>query len=395
MTRLSRRDSLSVAAAGLGATLFAGSGPENGSLKRHVKGRTIDVHTHILGTPRRAGTPGVPAAGTKPAAQLPPVTPEQRAEALKYFSRFKHGVLEFDSPRQEDLYVRKYVHRRRDEAQAFEDNAALFLAEMDEAGIDTAVVLLLDFAAPLFSDGPADAATERAEAAFAACAALCDGHPGRFIPFAGIDVRRGKAGTRLLEKAVKQYGFRGCGEIVTTLWHTRPDDRERMYPYYEKALELSIPVMIDCTMDLGYTEPRSYEAVAKDFPKLRICLGGAGIRVAPVKVDGAGVAACDRMLQLACQYENLWLDLDDWQAVDRAGIRRYLDFLRRALNGPARGRVMFGSDYPIFAWMYREREWIDTIIENADTGDTRFTAEELDLFFAGNAARYLSATDDA
>ena len=89
--------------------------------------------------------------------------------------------------------------------------------------------------------------------------------------------------------------------------------------------------MIDCTMPEGFNKPDMYEEVAKAFPKLRIGLGGAGVHVATVEVDGVKLSASDRILQLANKYENLWLDLDDWEVVDKAGIEHYLDYLHRCL----------------------------------------------------------------
>jgi predicted TIM-barrel fold metal-dependent hydrolase len=147
--------------------------------------------------------------------------------------------------------------------------------------------------------------------------------------------------------------------------------------------------MIDCTMDRGFTEPHMYERVAKDFPKLKICLGGAGLRVAPVERDGAMVPAWQRMLELAEQYDNLWLDLDDWQVVEVKGIERMLGHLRRALDGPARERIMFASDYPVFAWMYSEAEWIRFILDGMAASEIDFTDDELELFFSENALGYL------
>jgi predicted TIM-barrel fold metal-dependent hydrolase len=99
--------------------------------------------------------------------------------------------------------------------------------------------------------------------------------------------------------------------------------------------------------------------------------------------------AWQRMLELAEQYPNLYLDLDDWQVVDKKGIERYLRHLRHALDGPARERIMFGSDFPIFSWLYTEAGWIEFIFDHMASGDVKFTDEELELFFSRNALGYL------
>lgn len=373
-----------LAACGASARSAETLAPAGGPLKKRVKGRTIDVHAHP--SPRGGGTAAEAAQDTAP------VTAEERAAAIRRLTLYKPDQLAWDSPEQQDHYIRKYTLSQRHPRVAanYEENAAIFLAEMDAAGIDTSVILHIDFAAPILTDGPVDPSTERAMAGLAACAEVCQNHPGRFIPFAAIDMRRGPSGVALLERAVKEYGFQGCGEIVTTLWQTKPNDRSRAYPYYEACAALDIPVVIDATMDRGFTQPELYEDVVRDFPKLPVCLGGAGLRVNPVKRAGAAPqAAYDRMLELAQEHENIWLDLDDWQVADQAGMRRFLTYLRRALDGDARRKVMFGSDYPVFAWMFTEGEWVDRVLSNMDGGGVRFSDEELELFFSANASDFL------
>ena len=134
-----------------------------GLLKKYgVKGRTIDAHAHILGGPKPAGAKT--AAHDASWTELPPVTPQQRAEALKRFNRSGFDGLHFDSPEQEDLYIRKYTWRSHtvDKPRYFVDNAAVLLREMDDAGIDTAkIILLIDFAAPMRTTGPGGTSSTR------------------------------------------------------------------------------------------------------------------------------------------------------------------------------------------------------------------------------------------
>lgn len=397
MNNMTRREALAVAVGG--ASLLAQPQPQmapsTGLLKKRIKGRTINVHTHLSGPPGpatpRAQSAFLPANRTT-VKDLPPLTDEERNQAWTYLSRYKYDVVGFESPAQEEFYLRRYNYSKKHPAPTgtFEDNALRFLAEMDEAGIDTAVLLVLEFVGPIMRAGePTDLSTERTEKVMAACAETCKNHPGRFVPFIGIDIRRGKDGAKLLETAITKYGFRGAGEIVGHMWHTMPDDKDKAYPYYEVCQQYKLPVMIDATMDGGFSAPAIYENIVRDFPNLTIAAGGAGIRVVPIEIDGVLMSATDRMLQLANKHENIWLDLDDWQVVDHAGIDRYLGYLRRALDGPARNKIMFGSDYPVFTWMYTEKEWIDTILKNADRGKYKFTPQEMDLFFSRNAERYL------
>ena len=119
--------------------------PASGLLKKRIKGRTINVHTHLSAAPYAPGTRGAVAPRKRvPDKDLPPLTSQDREDAHKYFTRFQYGLIEFDSPRQEDLYMRKYIYylRKNRPAMGFEENALRFLAEMDEAGIDTSVLLV-------------------------------------------------------------------------------------------------------------------------------------------------------------------------------------------------------------------------------------------------------------
>jgi predicted TIM-barrel fold metal-dependent hydrolase len=65
------------------------------------------------------------------------------------------------------------------------------------------------------------------------------------------------------------------------------------------------------------------------------------------------------------------------------------DFVRRALSGPARRRIMFGSDYPVFANLYTERDWIELVLQEAQNEGQPFPEEDLLLFFSENALRFL------
>lgn len=65
------------------------------------------------------------------------------------------------------------------------------------------------------------------------------------------------------------------------------------------------------------------------------------------------------------------------------------DFVRRALDGPARQRIMFGSDYPVFAYLYTRRDWIEAVLKQAQNEAQPFSEEDLALFLSENALRFL------
>jgi uncharacterized protein len=132
-------------------------------------------------------------------------------------------------------------------------------------------------------------------------AALADRYPDRFIPFAGIDLLKGMDAVRELEQLVRERGFRGLS--LRPFMIGLPADDRRYYPLYAKCVELDIPLSIHTSAnwttvavnDLGH--PRHIDAVAADFPELRIVMSHAGY---PWVLE-----AC----LLAWKYPNVYLEL--------------------------------------------------------------------------------------
>jgi predicted TIM-barrel fold metal-dependent hydrolase len=144
------------------------------------------------------------------------------------------------------------------------------LAALDAAGIRTALVTGFDEA----STGGTTFITNES------VAAIRDRHPERFIAFAGVDVLRGPAALSELEHWVRGRGFRGLSLRPFMLGF--PADDRRCYPFYEKCVELGVPVSIHASAnwttsrpsELGH--PRHFDALACDFPELRLVLSHGG-----------------------------------------------------------------------------------------------------------------------
>ena len=132
-------------------------------------------------------------------------------------------------------------------------------------------------------------------------AALLERHPDRFIAFAGVDIMRGDRAVRQLEYWVKERGFRGLS--LRPFMIGLPADDKRYYPFFEKCVELDIPLSIHASAnwttsrvsDLGH--PRHFDAVACVFPQLKLILSHAGY---PWVLE-----AC----LLAWKHPNLYLEL--------------------------------------------------------------------------------------
>jgi predicted TIM-barrel fold metal-dependent hydrolase len=111
-------------------------------------------------------------------------------------------------------------------------------------------------------------------------AALVERQPGRFLPFAGADVMRGAAAVRDVERWVREHGFRGLS--LRPFMIGLPADDRHYYPFYEKCVELDIPVSVHASAnwttvrlsELGH--PRPFDRVACDFPELKLILSHGG-----------------------------------------------------------------------------------------------------------------------
>jgi predicted TIM-barrel fold metal-dependent hydrolase len=354
------------------------------ALKARVTKRTFNAHAHILPSNWWA-----PPGASKEAFQS---TLEAAARTNQLVAaRQLEGVPESVKSRYLDLAA------DRGKLWTFDDALAFYFERMDEAGIDAVFNLTMD---NLPIGGRGDTSYTRdfmriLEDDYRARQA----HPERLISFAGVDPRRGAEAVDLFEQAVLDFGFAGYGEMIGTLWDVSPADRTLMYPIMEKAAELKVPVFIDATQNKGRSQPADFEKLARDFPGVKICIAGAGAGVGPIETPTGTVLARDAFLALAERHEKLYLDLGDWQGV-AAGeppFRRgdgsaeiTLRYLRRALDGPAGSRIMFGTDYPIFAGLYAESDWISTLFDAASELEIEFSDDDWGRFFADNAAEFIA-----
>jgi len=109
--------------------------------------------------------------------------------------------------------------------------------------------------------------------------------PGKYVPFFWIDVENIEQSIKELEAAVKEWGCKGI-KFQTLLQHRYPDDR-KLYPVYEKALELGLVVLfhsgaVAFTQEFGiphitkYAHPLHVDEVAFDFPDMPIIIAHMG-----------------------------------------------------------------------------------------------------------------------
>ena len=205
-----------------------------------------------------------------------------------------------------------------------------FLLEMDVSGLRRAVLL------------PIETTRSRGLPIYTAeqIAELVAMAPGRFTGFASVDPLAPDAAGRL-ERAVGDLGLRGL-KLSPPSQDFYPDD-PAVYPLYERAQELGIPVVVHTGMSwepgarLAWGHPLHLEPVLADFPDLHV-----------VATHFAWPWSWE-VAALALKYPNLSLDTaalyfdnpDDFIA-DLFVRRVSLTLIERSL----RHQVVFGSNYP-------------------------------------------------
>ncbi len=205
-----------------------------------------------------------------------------------------------------------------------------FVLEMEEAGVDRAVLLPIDATT---AHGCKIVSNEQV-------AKLVEREP-RFIGFASVDPNLPEA-PRQLEQAVRMLGLRGL-KLDPSFQRFHLDDRQRAFPVYQACAELGIPVLLHAGMSwtpsglARFSQPLDLEEAAQMFPTVNFILA----HFAWPWVDEG--------VMLAVKYPNVYLDTsilysgtpkNAYQKI--LGEQIGLDVLERSLKS----QIVFGSNYP-------------------------------------------------
>ncbi|MBI2877559.1 MAG: amidohydrolase [Candidatus Tectomicrobia bacterium] len=246
---------------------------------------------------------------------------------------------------------------------------------MDEAGINVAAVVLLDYGL-LYGEPPVPIEEQNRQ-----LAVLAQRWPGRLLPFVGVDPRR-KGAVELLERGVKAWGMRGLKIHPSAGFY--PNGPEA-YALFEVAQRLDIPVATHTGMIMGslkarYSHPLHLDDVLSDFPRLKLIAVHLG--------DTRG-AYWPEVASLAWMRPNLYLDLCGWQGMARRNYPAFCQILRSVLDIAGADRLLLGTDGPVNRAVLSDREWVALIRElpqKAPAGLT-FRQEEVEAILGGNARR--------
>lgn len=237
------------------------------------------------------------------------------------------------------------------------------LQEMDGAGIDKAVLLVIDFGI-VFKDLELNIEELHLEHK-----KLID-QSDRFIAFSGIDPRRGREGLDLFEKAVCDWGFRGF-KIYPPCGYSPSD--EKLFPFYEICSERLLPVFVHTgpttsTLSFKHTHPMDIDDAALNFPRVNFILGHAG------------VTWYKEASMMALYRPNIYLDLSGFQAdVGRGEFQEILKWI--TTRGLGR-KLLFGTDWPIHRFLGSQSKWVEAI--KSCRSDGVITQTDMDNIFFNN-----------
>jgi predicted TIM-barrel fold metal-dependent hydrolase len=235
------------------------------------------------------------------------------------------------------------------------------IASMKDAGVDKAVVLPLDFglvgSPEIGVEGYNDWVFQSSE-------------PFResIVPFIGVDPNRGTQAVNLVEKYVKHYDAKGVKIYPPTGFYP---NEERLEPFWDLMVEYDLIVVTHAgaswgPLDEKYGRPSYFKEVMEGEPELKVIIAHLGGKFRA------------ETYELAKSFPNLYADCSALQGWLPSEPGVCMSRLQEAVaNMP--GKVIFGSDWPLFDMAYpytfwvrfvREEKWAGDEVKKAVLGDT-------------------------
>lgn len=160
-------------------------------------------------------------------------------------------------------------------------------------------------------------------------ASIIQQRPDRFVGLAGYNPFRIAESLEEIERAVKEYGFKGV--YVHVYGFGIPINDRRMYPLYAKCVELDIPVSLQVghvleAMPSELGRPIYLDEIALHFPKLRI-IG-----------SHTGYPWCEELIAVSWKWDNVYFGVD-------AHMPRYLEpSVINYINTRGQDKVIWGTN---------------------------------------------------
>lgn len=260
-------------------------------------------------------------------------------------------------------------------------DGSILIHEMDQAGIDAAVCLTLDWQVVVHDfSGPSIADIMRHYGD------LTKKYPGRFYAFAGIDPRRVDA-VHLLDQAVTEWGLIGL-KLYPPVGFAPSD--AICWPLYERCLELNIPVAIHTALVsyplIGrFANPLYIGDVQSRYPDLKIIMAHSGHNI-----------WAEEAIVTASSHPSTYLELSMWAPDAKKDPGKVVRLIARMRDEVGPYRIVFGSDHiggPRFSGerglMIDFAAFVRSLPEIGPEYGCSFTEDEVGLIMGGNAQRLL------
>ncbi|HTX01912.1 MAG TPA: amidohydrolase family protein [Acidimicrobiales bacterium] len=265
------------------------------------------------------------------------------------------------------------------EAGLADPGATNLLAQMDELGLDRAVILGLDWELGMGQQAPVP--IEQVHETYAAITASSG---GRILSFAGVDPRRPNA-TELLAGLLER-GSRGLKLYPPAGFHAYDEVAE---PLLELCLEANVPVAIHTGGTIGVLRPRfgnplDIQDVQARYPGLKIWIAHSGLSW-----------WWEEALAVATNGVRIYLELSGWQEIVAHDEERFVRMLDTARRRVGVQRLLFGSDHfsgPKVRGIGSLRDWYDWFVDlpaRAKRYGVVFSDDEVDLILGENARECL------
>ena len=200
-----------------------------------------------------------------------------------------------------------------------------FVAQLDEMGVERAVIFNLDERTPSGLSGlPNDYYAE-----------IVKKYPKKFIGVAGIDPLKGMDAVREIRRCY-DLGLRGIA--VRPFMFGIPPHHAKMYPLYTTCVELDIPIWFHLSINhstntMEVERPIYIDIVAQDFPELKMIAGHGGW------------PWVNEMVAVAWRNKNVYIDIASY-------LPRYIGMpgtgwepLLQYGNSLLKDRILFGSTW--------------------------------------------------
>ncbi len=263
-----------------------------------------------------------------------------------------------------------------------------FIANMDRAGIDASIIMMIDVGQPVFGEEP----ETPLEAQIEYYAELQRRHKGRLFCNVSVDAARPHH-LDLTRMALRQHGLRGIGEITPDGFSAAD---ESIRPMLKLAADEGVPVQIHTRAgvwtdfagrDLSESNPVHpvhVARLARELPELKIILCHAGFP------HWWQVAA-----EVVADLPNCVLDISNWNETLHGNEAEMVARLATWRGIVGAERLLFASDQASGKRFTGERShlkgWADFIRDLPDNGARygyRFSAEEAEAIMGLNAARF-------